>query len=51
MEGPVAAHSQYLLGEKVRALIVSWWSNVYRCFPSLRSHNMALALQVPDLDG
>merc|ERR1719209_2653878 len=48
MEGPVAAHSQYLLGEKVSALIVSWWSNVYRCFPSLRSHNMALASFPPE---
>merc|ERR1719309_713354 len=48
MEGPVAAHSQYLLGEKVRALIVSWWSRVYRCFPSLRSHNMALASFPPE---
>merc|ERR1719369_395477 len=48
MEGPVAAHSQYLLGEKVRALMVSWWSNVYKCFPSLRSQSMALASFPPE---
>lgn len=41
MEGPVAAQSQYLLGLKQRALMVSPPSRVYRCFPSFRSHSMA----------
>jgi len=39
--GPVAAHSQYLFGLKVNALITSPPSNVYKCFPSFKSHNMA----------
>ena len=38
--GPVAAHSQYLFGLKVNALITSPPSNVYKCFPSFKSHNM-----------
>ena len=38
----------YLLGENVRALIVSVLSKVYRCFPSLRSHSMALPSFPPD---
>lgn len=41
MLGPVAAHSQYRLGLKQRALMVSPLSRVYRCFPSFRSHSMA----------
>merc|ERR1712141_233275 len=41
MEGPVAAHSQYLLGEKIRALMMSPPSRVYRCLPSFRSQSMA----------
>merc|ERR1719369_2059212 len=36
MEGPVAAQSQYLLGEKVRALMVSWG------FLLSRSHTLML---------
>merc|ERR1719244_2038881 len=47
MVGPVAAHSQYLLGEKVRALMVSARSSVYKCLPSFRSHSMALASLPP----
>merc|ERR1719422_1902041 len=46
--GPVAAHSQYLLGLNVRALMVSAWSRVYRCLPSLRSQSMALASLPPE---
>merc|ERR1719186_961184 len=48
MEGPVAAQSQYLLGEKVRALMVSEWSKVWRCFPSFKSQSIALASLPPD---
>merc|ERR1719243_37170 len=47
MEGPEAAHNQYLLGEKVRLWMGSVLSKVYRCFPSLRSQSMALASLPP----
>merc|ERR1719309_777043 len=46
--GPVAEHSQYLLGEKQRPLMVSMWSRVYRCFPSLRSQSIALVSLPPE---
>lgn len=46
--GPAAAHSQYLLGLKHRALISSAPFSVYRCLPSFRSHNMALPSLPPD---
>ena len=41
MLGPVAAHSQYLLGLKHKALITSPPSKVYKCLPSPRSHSIA----------
>jgi len=37
-----------LFGEKHRLLIVSTWSRVYKCFPSLRSQSIALASLPPD---
>ena len=42
MDCPDAAQSQYLLGLKTRALMISPPGRVYRCFPSLRSHSIAL---------
>lgn len=42
IEGPNAAHSQYLFGEKHSAVMISLWSKVCRCLPSFRSHSMAL---------
>merc|ERR1719412_2816590 len=48
MVGPVAAHNQYLLGEKVSPLMGSLWSRVYRCLPSFRSHSMALVSFPPE---
>jgi len=42
MLGPVAAHSQYRLGLKHRALMVSPApSRVYRCLPSFKSQSIA----------
>lgn len=38
----------YLLGEKQRPLMVSTWSRVYRCLPSLRSQSIALASLPPE---
>jgi hypothetical protein len=32
----------HLFGEKHRAVIMSLWSSVCKCLPSLRSHNIAL---------
>merc|ERR1711893_132004 len=48
MTGPVAAQSQYLLGLKQRALMMSLLSRVYKCLPSLRSQSMALASLPPE---
>jgi hypothetical protein len=42
IEGPNAAHSQYLFGEKQSAVMISLWSKVCRCLPSFRSHSIAL---------
>jgi hypothetical protein len=42
MEGPNAAHSQYLFGEKHKAVMISLWSKVWRCLPSFKSHSIAL---------
>ena len=41
MQAWVAAHSQYLLGEKHRAWITSPASKEYSLLPSARSHSMA----------
>ena len=41
------AQSQYRLGEKHKAFIVSPLSSVYKCFPSLRSHNIACPSRPP----
>jgi hypothetical protein len=41
------AQSQYRLGEKHNELIISPLSSVYKCFPSLRSHNIALPSRPP----
>ena len=48
MDGPTAAHSQYLLGLKHIAFIISPPSRVYKCFPSFKSHNMAAPSLPPD---
>lgn len=41
MELAVAAHNQYRLGEKQRALMISPESSVYKCLLSLRSQSIA----------
>ena len=41
------AHNQYRFGEKHNELIISPLSSVYKCFPSLRSHNIALPSRPP----
>lgn len=46
--GPVATQSQYLFGEKHRAVIISLWSNVYKCLLSARSHNITLKSLPPE---
>lgn len=48
IRGPYAAHSQYLLGEKHRAVIMSLWSKVWRCFPSFKSQSIAFMSLPPD---
>ena len=48
MELPVAAQSQYLFGEKQRALMLSPLSKVYKCLLSFKSHNMAWPSLPPD---
>lgn len=48
MHVAVAAHSQYRLGEKTSALMMSPASNEYRCLPSLRSHNMVMPSLPPE---
>merc|ERR1719357_2068505 len=48
MLGPVAAHNQYLFGLKVNVLMMSLLSSVYKCFPSLRSHSIALPSLPPE---
>jgi hypothetical protein len=40
IEESVAAQSQYLVGEKIKALMVSPPSREYKCFPSFKSHNL-----------
>lgn len=44
----VAAHNQYRLGEKTRALTMSPASRLYRCLPSLRSQSMVIPSLPPD---
>lgn len=46
--GPVAAHNQYRLGLKHNELMIFPPSNVYRCFPSFKSHNIAFPSLPPD---
>lgn len=48
MEGPNAAHSQYLLGEKQRAVMMSLWSRVWRCLPSFKSQSIAFMSLPPE---
>lgn len=48
MLGPAAAHSQYLFGLKQRAFRMSPPSRVYKCFPSFKSHSMAIPSFPPD---
>lgn len=38
----VAAHNQYLVGLKTKLWMISPASREYKCFPSLRSHNMVV---------
>ena len=45
---PVAAHNQYLLGLKHRALIMFPPSRVYKCLASFKSHNIAMPSLPPD---
>ena len=44
----VAAHNQYLLGEKTRAWISSPAFKEYRCFDSFKSHNMVVPSFPPE---
>merc|ERR1712133_161577 len=48
MLGPEAAHSQYRFGLKVRVLIMSPPSRVYKCLPSFRSHSIAFPSLPPE---
>ena len=48
MLGPAAAQSQYLLGLKQSEFRMSPPSSVYRCFPSFKSHSMAIPSLPPD---
>mmetsp|Transcript_5299 Transcript_5299/g.13241 ORF Transcript_5299/g.13241 Transcript_5299/m.13241 type:complete len:205 (+) Transcript_5299:268-882(+) len=48
MHSSVAAHSQYLLGEKTREWMISPASSEYRRLPSLRSHSIAVPSFPPD---
>lgn len=48
MEGPKAAHSQYLLGEKHSDVMMSLWSKVWRCLPSFKSHSIAFMSLPPE---
>lgn len=41
IELPVAAHNQYLFGEKQRALMLSPLSKVYKCLLSFKSQSIA----------
>ena len=44
----VAAHNQYLFGEKTRAWISSPAFKEYRCFDSFKSHNMVVPSFPPE---
>lgn len=48
MHEEVAAHSQYLLGEKANAFTVSPASKEYRFFPSVNSHNIVIPSLPPE---
>ncbi|RNA36132.1 hypothetical protein BpHYR1_001366 [Brachionus plicatilis] len=41
IEFPVAAHNQYLFGEKHKAFMLSPLSKVYKCLLSFKSHSIA----------
>lgn len=48
IEGPNAAQSQYLFGEKQRAVMISLWSKVCKCLPSFKSHSIAFMSLPPE---
>jgi len=48
MHEAVAAHNQYLLGEKTKALTMSPASKEYKCLPSFKSQSMVIPSFPPE---
>jgi len=48
MHEAVAAHNQYLLGEKTKALTMSPASKEYKCLPSFKSQSMVIPSLPPE---